>query len=390
MQIFDRAGFEYTLVSLADYARKIQLESYVTFEQDGTPVVIRNGKPAKSTFFTDGNGKWASLINSSKPEKVEKALKKPENPAIVLKDGKLVCQWVPMIGIKWHDDRGRIFFLISKWDVQELEADGLGYITAESDGTYKNIRYIANDGTKEVEVPNVLYNERNKAFKVGVNVKAMAYSEMRKRCSAGIFRKNAGRPVYARKSETGELIMAHTFGAYEAAEVAKGNGAWLVDYVEGGNGGWEVSGKEFLARYEFAYVAEDGRAVFMPTSAKSVWVHLLGNYIFCIPQWGDSMVAMTNPQINVTNPDDVYACSYIEFYGTENVNGAYELVKVLYLGAPEPVILEFQKTLEGYVNHTFGIPKSAISASNLSAFLKETMGVPAELEVLQSKVKKAI
>ena len=102
------------------------------------------------------------------------------------------------------------------------------------------------------------------------------------------------------------------------------------------------------------------------------------------------MVAMTNPQINVTNPDDVYACSYIEFYGTENVNGAYELVKVLYLGAPEPVILEFQKTLEGYVNHTFGIPKSAISASNLSAFLKETMGVPAELEVLQSKVKKAI
>ncbi|MBP5215619.1 MAG: hypothetical protein J6039_03570 [Alphaproteobacteria bacterium] len=390
MQIFDRAGFEYTLVSLADYARKIQLESYVTFEQDGTPVVIRNGKPAKSTFFTDGNGKWASLINSSKPEKVEKALKKPENPAIVLKDGKLVCQWVPMIGIKWHDDRGRIFFLISKWDVQELEADGLGYITAESDGTYENIRYIANDGTKEVEVPNVLYNERNKAFKVGVNVKAMAYSEMRKRCSAGIFRKNAGRPVYARKSETGELIMAHTFGAYEAAEVAKGNGAWLVDYVEGGNGGWEVSGKEFLARYEFAYVAEDGRAVFMPTSAKSVWVHLLGNYIFCIPQWGDSMVAMTNPQINVTNPDDVYACSYIEFYGTENVNGAYELVKVLYLGAPEPVILEFQKTLEGYVNHTFGIPKSAISASNLSAFLKETMGVPAELEVLQSKVKKAI
>lgn len=390
MQIFDRANFEYTLVAKAKEARDNGLTSFVAFENDGTPVVIRNGKPAKSTFFTDGEGKWASLINSSKPEKVEKALKKPENPAIVLKDGELICQWVPMIGIKWHDDQGRIFFLISKWDREELEADGLGFITAESDGTYENITYLAFDGEKMVDVPRVLYNERNKAFTVGANVKAMAYAEMRKRCNAGIFRKNVGRPVYARQTETGELIMAHTFGAYEAAEKAKGNGAWLVDYVDGGNGGWEVSAEEFFKRYEFAAVAEDGRAIFLPTSAKSVWIHLLGSYIFCIPQWGDSMVAMTNPQVNVTNPDDVYACSYVEFYGTENVSGAYELVMVLYLGAPEPVILEFQETLEGYLNSTFGIPKSVITASNLSNFLKETMGVPQELSVLQGKLTKAV
>ena len=389
-QIFDRAGFSYELVANANDARAEKINNFVAFESNGTPVVVREGKTVKSSFFTDGEGRWASLINSSKPEKVEKALKKPENPAIVLKDGELVCQWVPMIGIKWHDDQGRIFFLISKWDREELEADGLGYITAESDGTYENITYLAFDGEKMVDVPRVLYNERNKAFTVGANVKAMAYAEMRKRCNAGIFRKNVGRPVYARKTETGELIMAHTFGAYEAAEVAKGNGAWLVDYVEGGNGGWEVSEKEFFARYEFAAVAEDGRAIFMPTSAKSVWIHLLGSYIFCIPQWGDSMVAMTNPQVNVTNPDDVYACSYVEFYGTENVSGAYELVMVLYLGAPEPVILEFQETLEGYLNTTFGIPKSVITASNLSNFLKETMGVPQELEVLQGRVTKAV
>ena len=63
---------------------------------------------------------------------------------------------------------------------------------------------------------------------------------------------------------------------------------------------------------------------------------------------------------------------------------------VLYLGAPEPVILEFQDTLEGYLNTTFGIPKSVITASNLSNFLKETMGVPQELEVLQGRVTKAV
>ena len=389
-QIKDRAGYEYSLVARAEDARRNGLESFVAFEEDGTPVVVRKGQNVKSSFFTDGEGRWASLINSSKPEKVAKALKKPENPAIVISDGELVCQWVPMIGIKWHDDQGRIFFLISKWDREELEADGLGYVTAESDGTYENITYLAFDGEKTVDVPRVLYNEKNKAFKVGANVKSMAYAEMRKRCNAGIFRKNVGRPVYARQTETGELIMAHTFGAYEAAEKAKGNGSWLVDYVDGGNGGWEVSAEEFFKRYEFATVAEDGRAVFLPTSAKSVWVHLLGNFIFCIPQWGDSMVAMSNPQINVTNPDDVYACSYVEFYGVEGISGAYELVMTLYLGAPEPVILEFQKTLEGYLNTTFGIPKSLISASNLSNFLKETMGVPQEQTVLQGKIEKSI
>lgn len=390
MHIFDRAGYEYILVESVKMAQEANLASYVTFDADGKPVVIREGKAVKSSFFSDGNGKWASLINSSNPEKVAKALKKPENPAIARRDGEIVCQFVPMTGIKWHDLEGRVFFLISRWDRAELEADGLGYITAESDGTYENIRYIAFDGQKEVDVPAYLWNENNKKFPVGVNIKEMAYDELRKQCNAGIFRKNAGRPVYARKSETGELIMAHTFGAYEAAEVAKGEGAWVVDYVDGGNGGWEVSAEEFAKRYEFYGAGEDGRGIFVAKSARYIWVHLLGSFIFCIPQWGDSMVAMTNPQINLTNPDDVYACSYVEFYGTENVEGAYELVETLFLGAPEHVVLEFKETLEGYLNATFGIPKSVISASNLYNFLQETLAVPAELEALQGKVAKGL
>ena len=390
MQVFDRAGYNYELVESEAIAHLRKCTSYVTFKKDGTPVVIREGKAVKSSFFNDGNGKWASLINSSNPEKVAKALKKPENPAIARRDGELVCQFVPMTGIKWHDIEGRVFFLISRWDREELEADGLGYIIAESDGTYEGIRYIAFDGKKEVDVPRFLWNENNKKFQVGVNVKKMAYDELRKQRNAGIFRKNAGCPVYARKSETGELIMAHTFGAYEAAEVAKGEGAWVVDYVEGGNGGWEVSAEEFMKRYEFDSVAEDGRGIFVAKSARYIWVHLLGSFIFCIPQWGDSMVAMTNPQINLTNPDDVYACSYVEFYGTENVEGAYELIETLFLGASEPAILEFADALEGYLETTFGIPKSAITASNLHNFLNETLAVPADLEVLQGKLASKI
>ena len=390
MHVFDRINHEYVIVANEAEAKKQGITSYVTFTEEGKPVVIREGNAVKSSFFNDGNGRWASLINSSNPEKVAKALKKPENPAIARRDGQIVCQFVPMTGIKWHDIEGRVFFLISRWDREELEADGLGYITAESDGTYENIRYIAFDGEKEVDVPRYLWNENNKKFQVGVNVKKMAYNELRKQRNAGIFRKNAGRPVYARKSETGELIMAHTFGAYEAAEVAKGEGAWIVDYVDGGNGGWEVSAEEFMKRYEFDSVAEDGRGIFVAKSARYIWVHLLGSFIFCIPQWGDSMVAMTNPQINLTNPNDVYACSYVEFYGTENVEGAYELVETLFLGAPEPVILEFKETLEGYLEATFGIPKSMISASNLSNFLRESLGVPEELDVLQGKIATAL
>ncbi len=386
-QIFDRAGFEYQVA--ANVAEAETMKSYVTFKENGTPVVIREGKPVLSTFFTDGNGNWAKLINSTNPEKVAKVLKKAENPAIALRDGEIVCQFVPLTGIKWHDDKGNIFFLISRYEREEMEADSLGYITAESDGTYESLKYIAHNGTKLIPVPRYLYNEKNRKFTVGVNFKAMAYAEMRKRGNASIAIKNALRPVYARQSEEGEFIMAHTFGAYEAQEVAKGNGSWFVDYCEGGNGGWEVSEKEFFNRYEFYSVAEDGRAIFIAKAARYVWCHLFGDFIGCIPQWGDSMVAMSNPQVNITNPDDVYACSYIEFYGKEDIPGGYLIVQELFIGAPEYVLMEFAETLKGYLSTEFGIPKERISASNLSNFLRETLGVP-EVEGVQAMVAKAV
>ena len=386
--IFDRAGYQYVIVANIEEANKQGLTSYVTFKEDGTPVVIRKGQPVLSTFFTNGNGCWGKLINSTNPEKVAKVLKKAENPAIALRDGEIICQFVPLTGILWHDDKGNKFYLVSRYEREEMEADNLGYLTAESDGTYESLKYIAHNGTELVSVPRYLYNEKNRKFTVGVNFKAMAYEEMRKRGNASIAIKNSLRPIYARLSEEGEFIMAHTFGAYEAQEVAKGNGSWFVDYCEGGNGGWEVSQEEFFKRYEFYAVAEDGRAIFIAKAARYVWCHLFGDFIGCIPQWGDSMVAMSNPQVNITNPEDVYACSYIEFYGKEDIPGGYIVVQELFLGAPEPVVLEFTETLKGYLSTSFGIPKQTISASNLSNFLNETLGVPS-IEGIQTKVAQA-
>lgn len=178
-------------------------------------------------------------------------------------------------------------------------------------------------------------------------------------------------------SEEGEFIMAHTFGAYEAQEIAKGNG------------GWEVSQEEFFKRYEFYSVAEDGRAIFIAKASRYVWCRLFGDFIGCIPQWGDSMVAMSNPQVNITNPDDVYACSYIEFYGKEDIPGGYLVVQELFLGAPEHVVMEFGDALKGYLSSTFGIPKQVISASNLSNFLQETLGIPEET-ALKEKIALAV
>ena len=389
IKIMDRAGFEYVIAANVAEAETKAMKSYVTFTEDGTPIVVREGKAVLSTFFTDGNGRWAKLINSTNPEKVAKALKKAENPAIVLKDGQIVCQFVPLSGIKWHDDKGNIFFIVSRYEREELESDNLGYITAESDGSYENLKFIAYNGTKLVPVPRYLYNELNRRFTVGVNFKAMAYAEMRKRGNASIAIKNALRPVYARPSDEGEFIMAHTFGAYEAQEKAKGNG-WVVDYVDGGNGGWEVSDEEFFKRYEFYTVAEDGRAIFIAKAARSVWCHLLGDFIGCIPQWGDSMVAMSNPQVNITNPNDVYACSYIEFFGKEDIPGGYLIVEQLFLGAPEFIVVEWTETLKGYLTTECGIPKERISASTLSNFLVETMGVPSTEEGMQAKVSAAV
>ena len=56
----DRAGYEYVLVANTNEAIEMGVKSYVTFNSDGTPVVIRDGKKVLSSFFTDGNGNWAN------------------------------------------------------------------------------------------------------------------------------------------------------------------------------------------------------------------------------------------------------------------------------------------------------------------------------------------
>ena len=383
-KIYDRAGYSYALVNVNEVN---ELQSYVTFTAEGKPLVVRNGQEVKSSFFTDGRGRWAKLLDSSNPEKVEKALKKAENPVIAYQNGEIICQMVPMTGILWHDKLGRKFYLASKYEREELEADGLGYITAESEGTYETLRYIAFDGQEEVSVPRELYNEKNRRFVVGVSFKALAYSKMAKDGNASIAIKNALKPVYARKADTGEFLMAHTNGAYEAAEYAADD-VWQVEYCSGG-GSWGVKNEEFFARYEFHSVDEQGRAIFIAKAARYVWVHLFGDFIGCIPQWGDAMVAMSNPQVNITKPDDVYACSYIEFYGKEDMEGAYIVVDELYLGAPEPVVAEFADALAGFVETTFGIPKSSISASNLCGFIHDKLAVPS-VDGLIEKISLAV
>jgi hypothetical protein len=145
--IFDRAGFEYLIVANKETALENGVNSYVSFDNDGVPVVVRDGKPVLSTFFSDGHGNWAKLINSTNPEKVAKVLKKKENPAIALDNGEIVAQFVPLTGILWHDDKGNKFYLISRYEREEMEADHLGYITAESDGSYETLKYIAHNGT---------------------------------------------------------------------------------------------------------------------------------------------------------------------------------------------------------------------------------------------------
>jgi len=397
MKIYDRANNEYQLVENATLMSIIQgymevndtpcNQNFVGFNHNGEPVVIREGKRIHRSFFSNGNGAWARLVNSTDPAKVAKALKSASNPVIAFKDGEVVCQFIKMTGIKWHDASGKTFFLISKDEREELKEDGLAYITGISEGTYETLKFFAFDGEKDIKVPAYLYNEKNRKFRVGVNFKRSAYKKVQETGEASVAVKN--KMVIARRAETGEPIMAHTHNSYEA-DYKAGDEQWVLEYVNSDSGSWTNSTEEFFKRYEFYAATEDGRAIFAPRDARYVWVHLFGDFIGCIPQWGDAMVAMSNPQINITNPDDVYACSYIEFYGNEDMDGAYVVVKELFIGAPEPVILEFKETLEGYLEATFGIPKSTISASNLSNFLRESLGVPEELDVLQGKIATAL
>ena len=79
----------------------------------------------------------------------------------------------------------------------------------------------------------------------------------------------------------------------------------------------------------------------------------------------------------------------MEFYGKEDIPGGYLVVQELFLGAPEHVVMEFEDALKGYLSSTFGIPKQEISASNLSNFLQETLGIPEET-ALKEKIALAV
>ena len=391
--LIDRAGFSYGLFTTEEEAQQSGLTSYVAYTPEGKSIVIREGHPVLSSFFyieEDGakTKRWAKLVNSTDPKKVEKALSSKENAVIVCKDGELVCQFISLVNVLWHDTTGKAFFLIDKYDKAELEADHLGYITAESQGTYETIEYHAFDGEKEIPVPARLANEKGRWFKTCVNFKKEAYRAMQKQKELTIAIKN--KMVYARKAETGEFIMAHTNGSWENGKTANEE-LWLLEYVDGEGGSWTNTPEEFFKRYEIFSIAEDGRAIFGPKGAQRyAWVQLEGDFIGCIPQWGDSMAAMSNPIINISNPDDVYACSYIIFYGKEDNSGAYAVVKHVSLGQDEHIVLEFAKALAGFVETTFGIPKERISASNLNTFLIENLCVPTEDEGIEAKVSLAL
>jgi hypothetical protein len=86
----------------------------------------------------------------------------------------------------------------------------------------------------------------------------------------------------------------------------------------------------------------------------------------------------------------VYACSYIIFYGKEDNDGAYIVIKHVSLGQDEAIVLEFAEALAGFVETTFGIPKQQISASNLNTFLIENLCVPSEDCGIEAKVAKAL
>ena len=384
--IYGRTGHPYLLLTSPIGSEELKLSSYAGFTNTGERVVVRNGDPVKESFFTDGAGRWARLIDSTKPEKVEKQTKSSTSPIIALKNGEVICQFISLTGILWHID-DKYFYLASGAEERaELEANGLAYISARSDGSYETLRYIAFDGEKSISVPRFLYNEKNRRFVVGVNFKQMAYEHIKKTGTASIACKNF-RLIYARKAAVGDTAIAHTYGAYEASETAKSD-KYEVSYCDA-NGSWFVDAKEFHERYQYHSTDEQGRDIYAPRGKKSVWTHLLGDFIGCMPNWGDSMTAMSNPQVNITNPEDVYACSYIEFFGKEDTNGAYIVIDELVLGMPEYWVTDFGKAMQGFVETSFGVPKSEIEAKGLLHFVKKVAGISESQSVIAEQIATA-
>ena len=207
--------------------------------------------------------------------------------------------------------------------------------------TVVNGKAVAVEDGKQVPMPEVLINE------IGVEYLFVDYAEhgrtMQKKHGVYVARKQE--PIRVWKNiRPGEVIKTVIDG-YTEHEVELDETKVAAQNVVK-NEFYAIPKVVLAEKYEFSHSEFDYDVYIPKSNAISYWVYSDVNVFGVL--WG-GLEFLTTPMINITNPDDVYGCNYIVWWGNDGrlssyvVLGYYKAGQEEYYSTPcgEPVSVTF-------------------------------------------------
>lgn len=217
--------------------------------------------------------------------------------------GKIILNQV------FHTEDGKQTF---KW-VKESEVEATGGFITNIGGQVKAFM----DG-EEVPVPARLLNEVDTPYIYVANLKEFAAFMARKH---GVYTATKTGKIRVFPNAKAEDIKSIINSVQEAGGLEVDEDHVLVQNVIGGE--CYVQSKEYL-RKNYSFVRQEGMAeIYDFKPAEQQWVYVDVNIYTAL--WGGIQFLAT-PMLRVDNPDDIYGCNYIRFWGDDATPGTHRII----------------------------------------------------------------
>jgi len=259
-----------------------------------------------------------------------------------------MAQATIIANLQFHTAEG-IYF--DRVDVKEVDNNG-NYI-ANVDGV---IKCFING--EEVPVPDVIINEKGTKYRhiKSENELYLFAKRLAEINGVHVCRKRSGgaRIRVWFDSVVGEKVDSILNRAKEADGHVMEGGVTVQNL----NGGEKYpQTREYLEdNYTFIEWEEEGTAIYESKGKPTMWVFCEENIFY--PKWGGIDIYAT-PMIRMDNPNDVYGCNYIRFWGDDINLGTYEEIGIFTSGRKE-FYDSVWATPVGYKDASFEPPKELL------------------------------
>lgn len=207
--------------------------------------------------------------------------------------------------------------------------DGIffGVATAKNEADFAGKNYLINRGNtvvavingEEVEAPEVLYNEVGVAYRVVNDLYAFAAKRAKKN---GVYKAVKQEPIRVWHGiKPGDILKTVVDGFQEHAIELTEEQLAAQNVIKGEFYG--ISKAVLAERYVFVRSEADYDVYEPRTDKVTDWVYCDMN--ICCPLWG-GIEFITTPMINITNPEDCYACNFIVWWGNDGRLASYKVL----------------------------------------------------------------